>query len=444
MKKHYWTHIDPQKSLSDLGEESYSLIKRLYPLCRSITGEGTLETLRIIQEELPLNIQGIASGTEVFDWIIPDEWNIREAYIETLSGERVIDFKNSNLHVVSYSAAIDQVLSIETLQQHLHSIPEHPEWIPYRTAYYNRSWGFCLTENQRQSLTDAEYRVVIDAEHKPGHLHYGDLLIPGESEEEFLIFTHICHPSLCNDNLSGISIATSLAKMLANQDRLNKSYRFVFAPATIGSITWLNQNQQSLGNIKAGLVLAVAGDSGKLHYKVNRNDSSYIDDIVLKALEDRKQPFETLEFSPYGYDERQFCSPGFNLPVGSLMRTPNGCYPEYHTSADNLDKVQPQYLSDTIDAYLEVINIFENNVRFENLSPYGEPQLGKRGLYRKTGGHQSIENSILAKLWVLNLSDKEHSLLDIAEKSKMSFREIQYAAEELHTAELLTLTSDKQ
>ena len=439
MKHHRWTHLVHEHSIETLGNICYSLIERLYPLCRSITGEGTLETLKIIKDDIDLTIRHVETGTQVFDWTIPEEWNIREAYIETLSGEKVVDFKNSNLHIVSYSQATDKVVSRSELDEHLHSIPEHPEWIPYRTAYYNKTWGFCLTDKQRKELLDEQYRVFIDSEHKHGRLHFGDLLIPGESSEEFLIFTHICHPSLCNDNLSGISIATQLAKILKSQAKLNKSYRFVFAPATIGSITWLHQNKDNLQNIKAGLVLAVAGDAGSMNYKLNRNEGCYTDQIVKHALKSSGRTFNTIDFSPYGYDERQFCSPGINLPMGSLMRTPNGCYPEYHTSADNLDLVQAEYLADTISAYLDVINIFENNATFLNQAPYGEPQLGKRGLYRKAGGLQDIERSILAKLWVLNLSDGKYSLLEIAERANMSFSEIQIAAEELSSTDLLKL-----
>jgi len=440
MNNHHWTHLKLDHSIEEMGEISYSLIERLYPLCRSITGEGTLETLKILNENFDLNIKCVATGTQVFDWNIPKEWNIREAYIESLSGKKIIDFKHSNLHVVSYSYPVDKVVPLAELEKHLHSIPEHPDWIPYRTAYYNETWGFCLSEKQRQTLQDEHYRVCIDSDLKDGHLHYGDYFIPGESRDEFLIFTHICHPSLCNDNLSGIAIATQLAKILSSQTSLNKSYRFVFAPATIGSITWLHQNQDSLHNIRAGLVLAVAGDAGPLTYKKNRNKECYTDQLVEHVLAANGRPYKTVAFSPYGYDERQFCSPGINLPIGSLMRTPNGCYPEYHTSADNLGLVQPEYLADTISAYLDVINIFENNAIFLNQSPFGEPQLGKRGLYRKTGG-ENIERSILAKLWVLNLSDGEHSLLDIAERANMRFSEIQVAAEELYSTDLLELTT---
>ena len=431
-----WSGFVSESLVNVLGSDAYSFIETLYPICRSITGAGSRQTLQLIAQQIGLEVSEIPTGTQVFDWVVPEEWNIRDAYIEDMSGNKLIDFKVSNLHVVSYSMPIDKVVSKEELDEHLHSIPEHPEWVPYRTSYYNKSWGFCLSDNQRQSLVDAQYKVYIDSDFKQGSLSYGECYIEGESKEEFLLFAHICHPSLCNDNLSGISIATQLVKYLSSQ-KLNKSYRIVFAPATIGSISWLSQNQDKLSNIKAGLVIAVAGDSGSLTYKRSRNEGSYIDRMVFNALKTSGKEFNVLDFSPYGYDERQFASPGINLPVGSLMRTPNGCYPEYHTSADNLDLVQPEYLSDTIESYIEVLNIFDNNASFVNLQPYGEPQLGKRGLYRKTGGLQDIEESILAKLWVLNLSDGDNDLLAISIKSKMTFKTIQCAAEELFQAGLL-------
>ena len=431
-----WSAITASRSYQLYGRDAYSFIEKLYPLCRSITGKGTLDTLKIISNEININIKNVSTGTQIFDWVVPKEWNIRSAYIEDMNGNRVVDFENSNLHIVSYSLPVDKILTKQELDEHLHSIVEHPDWIPYRTSYYNDSWGFCITENQRKNLKDDKYRVYIDSDFKDGNLHYGEYFIKGDSDEEFLIFTHICHPSLCNDNLSGISIATQIAKELSTK-QLNKSYRFVFAPATIGSISWLSQNMPKLANIKAGLVLAVAGDAGNMTYKLSRNDGCYINKIVKSVLESRDADYNIIEFSPYGYDERQFCSPGVNLPIGSLMRTPNGCYPEYHTSADDLDFVKPESLADTISAYFDVINVFDNDVKFKNLAPFGEPQLGKRGLYRKHGGLQDIEKSILAKLWVLNLSDGDFSLLDIAEKSKMDFRFIQLAAEELYNAKLL-------
>ena len=437
MTSRKWTGLSRAGESADAGEFCYSLVERLYPLCRSITGAGTRETLEILGEYIDIQISEIATGTSVFDWTVPKEWNIRGAFIETLAGEKIIDFKDSNLHVVSYSTPIDDIVSLDELQQHLHSIPEHPDWIPYRTAYYNETWGFCLSENQRRSLCEDRYRVCIDSDLAPGYLNYGEYFLKGDSDEEFLIFTHVCHPSLCNDNLSGISIAVRIAQTLRELPSLNRSYRFVFAPATIGSITWLSQNQHKLGNIEAGLVLAVAGDPGTLTYKRNRNPDSYIDRIVEQVLSSRGAPYDIVEFSPWGYDERQFCSPGIDLPIGSLTRTPNGCYPEYHTSADNLDLVRPEFLADSLSAYLEVLDVFDNNGNFVNLQPHGEPQLGKRGLYRKTGGQQSIENSILAKLWVLNQSDGQHSLLDIANRANMPFEDIRAAAEALLDADLL-------
>ncbi len=431
-----WCSFGEDLDANEAGEKAYSLIKKLYPINRSITGDGNRETLKIISNEINLTIYEVASGTEVFDWIVPDEWNVRAAYIENLEGTRVIDFNNSNLHLMSYSEPVDSIIAFDELETHLISLPEHPDWIPYRTSYYNRNWGFCLTENQKKSLKDKEYRVLIDSDFKKGSLTYGEYYIEGDSREEFLIFAHICHPSLCNDNLSGISIATVLAQYLSSK-KLNRSYRIVLAPATIGSITWISQNISNLQNVKAGLVIAVAGDSGRIHYKMNRNKDSFIDKLVINTLKTKDKDFDLLDFSPYGYDERQFASPGVNLPVGSFMRTPNGCFPEYHTSADNLDFVNIESISDSISTLISILNVYDNNIAFKNLQPYGEPQLGKRGLYRKTGGLQSIEDSILAKLWILNLSDGENDLLDISIRSSIKFEVLQDASRELFDAGLL-------
>lgn len=434
-----WGTHETRQSPEVLGNLAYELIKLLYPICRSITGDGLRETLRIIDKEIGLDIRETPSGTAAFDWTIPDEWNIRDGFIANMAGERLVDFKKSNLHVLNYSEPVDKVVSREELDQHLFSIEEYPDWVPYRTSYYNRNWGFCLTENQRKTLRDLQYRVVIDSDLKPGSLSYGEKYIAGRSSNEFLIYSHSCHPSLCNDNLSGISIAIQLIKEL-EQKNLNNSYRFIFGPGTIGSVTWLSQNMEKLSNIKAGLILAVAGDAGPITYKKSRSGDSYVDRIVLNVLDSRGQDYNVVEFSPWGYDERQFSSPGINLPVGSLTRTRNDCYPEYHTSADNLDLVKPECLADSISAYLDVFNLFDNNVSLVNTSPFGEPQLGKRGLYPKMKDSKEKEADILAKLWVLNLSDGDHDLLGISTRSGLGFRVIQSAARELFEADLLETT----
>jgi aminopeptidase-like protein len=420
------------KSVS-VGDQMYRLIRELYPFCRSITGNGVRETLRAIRSYIPLRIEEVPTGTKVLDWTIPKEWNIKDAYIKTLAGEKVIDFADSNLHVMGYSVPVSKKISLDELKKHLYTVPERPTWIPFRTSYFKEDWGFCLTHNQLVGLTDAEYQVCIDSSLEPGFLTFGECYLPGEKSDEVLFSCHICHPSLCNDNLSGIALLTILAKFLS-QVSLRYSYRFLFIPSTIGSIAWLSQNEHQLWKIKHGLVVAGVGDRGKLTYKRTRAGDAEIDRAVLHILKNSGQDFRVLDFYPYGYDERQFCSPGFNLPVGCFSRTPHGHYPEYHTSADNLDFVRPQYLADTLLQSLAVITVLENNNTYVNQNPKGEPQLGRRGLYRGYP-HGGVDD--LALLWILNMSDGSHDLLDIAERSGMTFANVRKAADALVEGNLL-------
>ncbi len=402
----------------------------LYPICRSITGNGFRETLRLIRDRIPLEIHEVPSGTAVFDWTVPLEWNINDAYIADRRGKRVVDFKQCNLHVVSYSRPVRATMRLAELREHLYTIPEHPDWIPYRTSYYKESWGFCLSHRQYQELDEAEYDVCIDSTLEPGHLTYGECYLGGTRSEEVLISCHACHPSLANDNLSGIAVATFLVQALASVSR-HYSYRILFIPGTIGSITWLARNGEKTDRIKHGLVLTGVGDSGPITFKRSRRGDAEIDCAATHVLRHSGKPYQVVDFSPYGYDERQYCSPGFNLPVGCLMRTPHGQYPEYHTSADNLDFVRPESLEDTLEKCLKILCVLENNRTYRNTSPHGEPQLGKRGLYRSVGGQQEGAVDEMALLWVLNLSDGQHSLLDIAERAGFPFETIHEAAEAL-------------
>ncbi|WP_089935819.1 DUF4910 domain-containing protein [Candidatus Entotheonella palauensis] len=413
-----------------MGREMYRLMETLYPICRSLTGNGVRETLAILQRHIPLDVHEIPTGTPVFDWTIPREWNIRDAYIKNANGERVVDFQQCNLHVVQYSVPIHTRMQLADLKPHLHTLPEHPGRIPYRTSYYHENWGFCLSEAQLQSLPDERYEVRIDATLQDGHLTYGEYVLPGESPDEILMSCHICHPSLCNDNLSGIALTTCLAQALTPLSR-RYTYRFVFVPATIGPIAWLCLNEPRLSSIKHGLVVSNVGDPGPLTYKKSRRGDAEIDRAVMHVLQHTGTASTLVDFVPYGYDERQYCSPGINLPVGSLSRTPNGGYTEYHTSADNLDFVQPQALADSLYHYVSVLHVLEGNITYVNQSPKGEPQLGKRGLYRTMGGPAGDHQRELALLWVLNLSDGQHSLLDIAERSGLPFETIRTAADNL-------------
>ena len=401
----------------------------LYPICRSITGNGVRETLRIIGKHIPIEIHNVPTGTQAFDWTVPKEWNIKDAYVKNLRGERVIDFQRSNLHVVNYSIPIRKRVSLSDLRAHLHTLPDHPAWVPYRTSYYHENWGFCLSHKQLLELNDEEYEVCIDSSLEPGFLTYGECFLPGATSDEVLISCHVCHPSLANDNLSGIAVAVFLAKHLISMER-RYSYRFLFIPGTIGSITWLSQHEAEASRIKHGLVLASVGAGDQFTYKKSRRGNADIDRATLNVLHHRGNSYNALEFSPYGYDERQFCSPGFDLPVGCFMRTPNGQFPEYHTSADNLDFVQPSLLAESFEVGVSILHLLENNGTYMNQNPKCEPQLGKRGLYRAIGGVESRVDE-LAMLWVLNLSDGKHSLLDIAERSGSAFAIIKRAADAL-------------
>ncbi len=424
--------IDPRAE----GEIAYALIERLYPICRSITGNGVRRSLRLLRETVPLALREVPTGTQVFDWTIPDEWNIRDAYIKNEIGERLVDFRKSNLHVLNYSVPVNQKMSLAELRPHLFTIPEAPDWIPYRTSYYEENWGFCLAQSQLDELKEGKYEVYIDSTLRPGHLTYGEFRIQGQTDDEVLISCHSCHPSLCNDNLSGMATAARLAALLHGLS-LRYSYRFLWVPGTIGSITWLALNEAILPRIKHGLVLSCIGDPGKFTYKRSRHGNAEIDRAVEQVLTRSGHGFQVLDFTPIGYDERQYCSPGTNLPVGCFMRTPNGCYREYHTSADDLSLISPFALGESLVQLLQVIQILEQNQRYVNLNPKCEPQLGRRGLYRQIGGMKEAMGVEMAILWVLNLSDGEHDLLDIAVRSGVGFQSISQAAELLQAAGLL-------
>ncbi|MEH2359007.1 DUF4910 domain-containing protein [Nostoc sp.] len=424
-----------------IAQELYQLVYQLYPICRSITGNGVRNTLKIISEYIPLSLHEVPTNTQVFDWIVPKEWNIKAAYIKNSQGKKVVDFANSNLHVVNYSIPVHQKLSLPELKAHLFTLVDYPNWIPYRTSYYKETWGFCLSHNQYLELNDQEYEVFIDSSLEPGHLSYGEYYIPGDSTDEVLISCHACHPSLCNDNLSGIAIATFIAKYLS-QTTPKYSYRFLWIPGTIGSITWLALNEAKVNNIKHGLVLTCLGDSGNFTYKKSRRGDTEIDKVAAYVLRNSKQDYKIRDFFPYGYDERQYCSPGFNLAVGCLMRSPHGSFPEYHTSADDLNFVQPQYLAESFFQCRSILDILNNNNIYYNQNPKCEPQLGRRGLYQTYNGDQDSRLNQMATLWVLNLSDGQHTLLDIAERSEMSFDVIKYAADTLLAHELLTSLGD--
>jgi aminopeptidase-like protein len=425
-----------QKDAQKIGRQLLRFAADLYPICRSITGNGVRRTLAMIQSRIPLQISEVPTGTPVFDWSVPKEWNIRGAYVKDAHGKYIVDFQQSNLHVLNYSTPVHATMSLGELKPHLYTLPGHPDWIPYRTSYYHENWGFCLPHKQMLALENCDYEVCIDSSLEEGNLTYGECYLPGRSSEEILVSCHVCHPSLANDNLSGLTVATFLAEFLSGY-HLRYSYRFLFIPGTIGAITWLARNRENVGRIRHGLVLTGIGDAGAFHYKKSRLGDAEIDRAAAHVLRHCGEPSEVLEFSPNGYDERQYCSPGFNLPVGCLMRSVWGTFPEYHTSADDLDFIRPEQLAQSLRVCASIFDVLENNRSYLNQNPCCEPQLGKRDLYRSTGG-ESIDAEINARLWVLNYSDGKHSLLDIAERSGLQFVAIHDAAKLLSENGLLT------
>ena len=448
--------------IPEIGKNMHELMVELFPICRSITGNGVRQSLQILQNHISLNISEIPSGTEVFDWTIPREWNINDAYIKNSKGKKIVDFKISNLHVLNYSTPVNTKMSLQELLPHLHSLPEQPNVIPYRTSYYKENWGFCITHNQLINLHDDEYEVVIDSTLENGSLTYAEFLIPGESEDEVLFSCYTCHPSMCNDNLSGVVLFTFLAKHLKNL-KLKYSYRFLFVPETIGAITWLSQNESNIKKIKHGLVAYCVGDPGNSSYKKSRQGNAEIDEIVIEVLKNTDDEYKVVDFFPTGSDERQFCSPGFNLPIGALVRTFAPDFSQYHTSADDAEFVKAEYLADTLSKYVKVISKLEENFGkfksndnkefdknlpkkndriFLNLNPKCEPQLGKRKLYHDIGsqipsqGGKKIINQF-ALLWVLNYSDGFHYLSDIVTLSGYDLTDIENAADALVESNLL-------
>lgn len=423
----------------NLGREILAVIEELYPICRSITGDGVRQTLAIVGRQIPLERHEVPSGTRVLDWTVPDEWNVRDAWVNNRAGERVIDFRRSNLHLLNYSEPVaPRRVSRAELLEHLHTLPEHPDWIPYRTSYYRPAWGFCLAQRTLEGMTDGSYEVCVDTTLAPGALTYGECILPGDGRDEVFFSCHCCHPSLANDNLSGIAVATALARYVAELPRRRYTYRFLFIPGTIGAITWLARHEEDARRIRHGLVLSGLGDGGPLTYKRSRVGQAPIDRAAALVLAGRTPPGRLLDFSPYGYDERQYGSPGFDLPVGRLGRTPHGEYPEYHTSADDLSFVRPDRLADSLEALVEIVHVLEHDGRYLNRYPKGEPQLGRRGLYRQTGGAPRLPQYETAVLWVLNQSDGRHSLLDIAARAGLPFAAVRQAAQALEEAGLVT------
>ena len=432
--------LQTEQGARDAATASFELMKALYPICRSITGNGVRKTLDLVEQVVPLQRTEVPSGTQVFDWEVPREWNIREAYIADQTGKRLVDFHAHNLHVVNYSTPVHRRMSLDELQPHLHSLPDRPDWIPYRTSYYREQWGFCLRHRDRECLESGPFDVVIDSDLREGHLTYAECAVAGTTPETCIVHTHVCHPSLANDNLTGIAIAAALARDLRSESP-RAEWRFVFSPGTIGSLTWLSRNEPQLARVRGGLVIGLLGDPGPMTYKRSRRGATTTDRVAEYVLRNStaSEP-RILDFEPYGYDERQFCSPGFDLAVGRLTRSPNGAYPEYHTSADDLSLVRHEKMAESIRILARMIAILDSNRRVLNLSPKGEPRLGKRGLYGNVGGNAPAQFE-QALLWILSLADGTHDLLAAAERSGLPFELINQAATALEQTGLVrTLT----
>lgn len=418
-----------------IGRELHALAGRIFPICRSITGSGVRRTLDILSAHIGLTVREVPTGTEVFDWTVPQEWTVRDAYIRTADDRIVVDFAKSNLHVVSYSVPVMRTMPLAELKAHIHTLPEQPNLIPYRTSYYHRGWGFCMAHDDYLALEEGDYDVVIDSTLADGSLTYGEFFVPGTSDREVLLSAHICHPSLANDNCSGLVILTLLAKALARR-RNRFGYRFLFAPGTIGALCWLAANEERLERIDHGLIVSCVGDGGGPTYKRSRRGDTTID-RAMECVRCAGQPVKIIDFSPFGYDERQFCSPGFDLPVGLIQRSAFGTFPEYHTSGDNLDLVRPEHLASSYRMIMDVIDVLEGDWIPLNLSPKGEPQLGRRGLFTTTGGHKAPAETSISLLWVLNFADGKNSLLDIARRAGLPFADIARAAARLRECGLI-------
>jgi aminopeptidase-like protein len=415
------------------GEQMLELMRELFPLPRSLTGDGVRKTLEVLARDLPLETFETPSGTEVFDWTVPREWNIRAAWIEGPHGERILDLADSSLHVLGYSVPVDTTLELEELRDHVFTHPGNPDLIPYRTSYWQEQWGFCMRRAQLDSLPPGRYRAVIDSTLTDGSLSYGEVVTEGTTSDEFLLTTHVCHPALANDNLSGVALLWALARALGAQE-LRHTYRFLWSPGTLGPLCWLARNRDTLDRVRHGLVVSCVGDPGPLRYKRSRRGDVPVDRAGTFVVGSDPNGI-VVDWEPLGGDERQFCSPGFDLPIGTLTRTPHGHFPEYHSSADNLDFVTAAALGDAYRAALEIIDVLETNALYENRSPFGEPQLGRRGLYQPVPDGTNPE---AAMLWVLNLSDGTNDLLQIAQRSGLPFPSIRSATAELERQGLLS------
>jgi len=412
---------------------------RLWPINRSLSGDGNRETLKILSELIDLQITEVPSGTKCFDWTVPPEWNVKEAWIKDSKGNKIVDFSKNNLHLLGYSIPVNKKMSLSELKANIYTLPDQPDLIPYLTSYYEERWGFCMSHNQFSALQEEEYEVFINSSlDYNGSMTVGDVVLKGSSDREILFSTYICHPSMASNELSGPLVSAFIYRELKKMANRFYTYRFVFIPETIGSIYYLSRHGEHLKQkLDAGFVITCIGDSGIYTYKRSRQGNSLADrcaEIVLKQTEER---FIVENFFPSGSDERQYCSPGFNLPVGSLMRTRYSKYTEYHTSGDNKDYISFESMEKSILKYLEIINLLENNFYYKNTIPYCEPQLGKRGLYPTLGSQKDTIATVNAMMWILNLADGTNDVIDIIEKSNINYKDILFSINELQKKGIL-------
>ena len=423
--------------LAGAGERMLAFMRETFDLPRSLTGDGVRDTLAAIGARVPVRVTEVPSGTVVGDWSVPPEWRVREAHVTGPDGRRVVDVRDSPLHLVGYSIPIRARLRRDELLAHVHSLPARPDAVPYRTSYWVPEWGFCMRHGDVAALPDGEYEVVIDAELDPsGSMTMGEIVIEGTGPEEVLVSTPVCHPGLANDNLSGVALLAELGRVLASRPAPRRTHRILLSPGTVGPIAWLAANAGRLDRIHAGLAVMCAGDPGAITYKASRRGDAAVDRAAALALAHRAEPHELRAFIPWGGDERQFCSPGYDLPVGAISRTPPGEYPENHTSDDDLSLVTAEALEGTLGAVLDILGILEGDERPVSTNPFGEPQLGRRGLTNRRGGEKGGDYE-MALLWVLNQADGTRSLIDCAERSRLAFPVIREAADALREAGLL-------
>lgn len=417
--------------------ESY--FDRLWPICRSLTGDGVRESLKILSEIVPLQMHEVPSGTNVFDWTVPDEWNISEAYIITPDGKKICDFKQNNLHVVSYSEPVDRKMSFEELDKHLHSLPGQPDAVPYLTSYYKRTWGFCISHRDREALPrEGQYTVCISSSLKKGSLTYADCILKGETEREIFISTYVCHPSMANNELSGPLVAAFLYRELAALPKRRFTYRFVFIPETIGAIAYLAKFGEAMRpNIEAGYVVTCIGDNGAFTYKRSKDATRNVDRIAEHVLRYSEEAYSVIDFAIGGSDERQYCSPGFNFPVGSLMRTMYQRFPEYHTSLDNKSFISFDAMAGSVEMYLQICRTHELNRKYLGTVLHGEPQLGKRNLYPQTGGQKTRAEQLSMMLHLLTWVDGTKDLVEIAERFGKNALSFEPVIQQLNEAGLL-------